>query len=148
MVVKITCLEGNGRLNYKFNSSKIKAVYFCIVGITCGRKLRGDEKQLIDLEWPNLQMWYAVPGRNGRPHHFLTTLCTLIVTSLINNLENSKLIFSSSYLSGNVNSVEWNDGMERWSGLLEWSAGLDYWSATPTKLFNIRYTYTVPWPHT
>ena len=38
---------------------------------------------------------------------------------------------------GNVNSVEWNDGMERWSGLLEWSTGLDYWSATPTKLFNI-----------
>ena len=38
---------------------------------------------------------------------------------------------------GNVNSVEWNDGMERWSGLLEWSTGQDYWSATPTKLFNI-----------
>ena len=36
-------------------------------------------------------------------------------------------------LNGNVNSVEWNDGMERWSGLLEWSSGLDYWSATPTK---------------
>ena len=42
---------------------------------------------------------------------------------------------------GNVNSVEWNDGMERWSGLLEWSTGLDYWSATPTKLFNIIHVY-------
>ena len=25
---------------------------------------------------------------------------------------------------GNVNSVDQNDGMERWSGLLEWSTGL------------------------
>ena len=40
-----------------------------------------------------------------------------------------------------MNSVEWNDGMERWSGLLEWSTGLDYWSATPTKLFNIIHVY-------
>ena len=31
-----------------------------------------------------------------------------------------------------MNSLEWNDGMERWSGLLEWSTGLEYWSATPT----------------
>ena len=42
---------------------------------------------------------------------------------------------------GNVNSVEWNDGMERWSGLLEWSTGLDYWSATPTKLFIIIHVH-------
>ena len=28
--------------------------------------------------------------------------------------------------------MDWNGGMERWSGLLEWSTGLDYWSATPT----------------
>ena len=33
-----------------------------------------------------------------------------------------------------MNSVDWNDGMEWWSGLLESSAGLDYWSATPTIL--------------
>ena len=33
---------------------------------------------------------------------------------------------------GYMNSVDWNGGMERWSGLLEWSTGLDYWSATPT----------------
>ena len=33
---------------------------------------------------------------------------------------------------GNMNSVDWNGGMERWSELLEWSTGLDYWSATPT----------------
>ena len=33
---------------------------------------------------------------------------------------------------GYMNSVYWNGGMERWSGLLEWSTGLDYWSATPT----------------
>ena len=31
MVVKITSLVGNGRQNYKFNSSKIEAVYYCIV---------------------------------------------------------------------------------------------------------------------
>ena len=31
MVVKTTNLVGNGRQNYKFNSSKIEAVYFCIV---------------------------------------------------------------------------------------------------------------------
>ena len=40
--------------------------------------------------------------------------------------------FPSAPTTGNVNSVEWNDGMERWNGLLEWSTGLDYWSATPT----------------
>ena len=35
--------------------------------ITCGRKSRGDEKQLIDLEWPNRRegeyptpLWYSV----------------------------------------------------------------------------------------
>ena len=33
---------------------------------------------------------------------------------------------SSWKVVGNVNLVEWNDGMERWSGLLEWSTGLDY----------------------
>ena len=33
---------------------------------------------------------------------------------------------------GNVNLVDWNDGMEWWSRLLEWSTELDYWSATPT----------------
>ena len=46
MVVKIT----------SSTRPKIEAVYFCTVaganGNTCGRKLRGDEKQLIDLEWP------------------------------------------------------------------------------------------------
>ena len=30
-------------------------------------------------------------------------------------------------ISGNMNSLEWNGRMERWSGLLEWSTGLDYW---------------------
>ena len=28
--------------------------------------------------------------------------------------------------NGNVNSVEWNDGMERWSGLLD--HGVEYWT--------------------
>ena len=51
MVVKITSFTGNGRQNYKFNSSK--NLLYC-AGIICGRKSRGDEKQLIDLEWPNL----------------------------------------------------------------------------------------------
>ena len=37
-----------------------------------------------------------------------------------------------------MNSLESNDGMERWSGLLDWSTGVEYWngvldwSATPT----------------
>ena len=56
MVVKITCLEENGRQIYKFNSSKNRSSILlycaCTDGITCGRKSRGDEKQLIDLEWP------------------------------------------------------------------------------------------------
>ena len=60
MVVKITSLEGNGRQNYKFDSSKTRSVillyYAGTDGITCGRKSRGDEKQLIDLEWPNVWM--------------------------------------------------------------------------------------------
>ena len=48
------------------------------------------------------------------------------------------LLTLGEFAIGNVNSVEWNDGMERWSGLLEWSTGLDYWSAPPTK----HYQYT------
>ena len=43
---------------------------------------------------------------------------------------------------GNVNSVEWNDGMERWSGLLEWSIGLDYWVPRPQN-YSISYTLHV-----
>ena len=47
MVVKIT----------SSTRPKIEAVYFCTVLVlmeihACGQKLRGDEKQLIDLEWP------------------------------------------------------------------------------------------------
>ena len=57
MVVKITNLVGNGRQIYKFNSSKnqsgILSYFAGTDGITCTRKSRGDEKQLIDLEWPN-----------------------------------------------------------------------------------------------
>ena len=59
MVVKITSLEGNGRQYYKFNSSKNGSgtLLYCAStdGITCERKSRGDEKQLIDLEWPYIQ---------------------------------------------------------------------------------------------
>ena len=41
-------------------------------------------------------------------------------------------VTGSEVLNGNMNSVDWNRGMEWWSGLLEWRTGLDYWSATPT----------------
>ena len=55
MVVKITSLVGNGRQNYKFISSKNGSgiLLYCAGtnGITCGRKSRGNEKRLIDLEW-------------------------------------------------------------------------------------------------
>ena len=27
-----------------------------------------------------------------------------------------------------MNSLEWSDGMERWTGLLEWSTGATGWS--------------------
>ena len=72
MVVKITSLEGNGRQKYKFKSSKNRSgiLLYCagIDGITCGRKSRGDEKQLIDLEWP-----YAIVNT---PLH-IKTLCQI-----------------------------------------------------------------------
>ena len=32
---------------------------------------------------------------------------------------------------GYVNSLEWNDGVERWSGLLEWTTGVEYWTGVP-----------------
>ena len=66
---------------------------------------------------------------------------TLIKLKLVLNLNRSMggwlrrlTPLQSLDLDGNVNSVEWNDGMERWNGLLEWITGLDYWpwSATPT----------------
>ena len=44
---------------------------------------------------------------------------------------NHRVTLSMRFFVGNVNSLEWNDGLERWNGLLEWSTGLDYWSATP-----------------
>ena len=54
----------DGEMVVKIISSavhKIEAVYLSINcagadGNTCGRKSRGDEKQLIDLEWPNTDM--------------------------------------------------------------------------------------------
>ena len=50
-------MMGNGRQNHKFGNPKIGSsiLLYCAGadGNTCGRKSRGDEKQLIDLEWPN-----------------------------------------------------------------------------------------------
>ena len=47
---------GNGRQNHKFSSPQNRGgiLFYCAGadGNTCGRKSRGDEKQLIDLEWP------------------------------------------------------------------------------------------------
>ena len=57
-LMRAAFLAGNGRQNHKFNNIEHEAVYFCTElvlagtnGNTCERKLRGDEKQLIDLEW-------------------------------------------------------------------------------------------------
>ena len=48
---------GNGRQNDKFSDPKNRGgiLLYCAGagGNTCGRKSRGDEKQLINLEWPN-----------------------------------------------------------------------------------------------
>ena len=47
---------GNGRQNHKFSGPKNRGgiLLYCAGagGNTCGRKSRGDEKQLINLEWP------------------------------------------------------------------------------------------------
>ena len=54
----ITSLMGNGRLNHKFgNWSGILLYCAGADGNTCGRKSRGDEKQPIDLEWPNVYVY-------------------------------------------------------------------------------------------
>ena len=73
MVVKITTFEGNGRQNYKFNSSKNRSgiLLYCAGtdGITCTQKSRGDEKQLIDLEWPNMatsSAWLNILIKRGQ----------------------------------------------------------------------------------
>ena len=51
-----TSLMGNGRQNHKFSDPKNRGgiLLYCAGagGNTCGRKSRGDEKQLINLEWP------------------------------------------------------------------------------------------------
>ena len=51
---------GNGRQNHKFSRLKNRGgiLLYCAGagGNTCGRKSRGDEKQLIDLEWPNANL--------------------------------------------------------------------------------------------
>ena len=30
-----------------------------------------------------------------------------------------------------MNSVEWNDGVEWWNGLLEWTTGVEHWTGLP-----------------
>ena len=61
---------GNGRQNHKFSSPKNRGgiLLYCAGadGNTCGRKSRGDEKQLIDLEWPNLTTCWWRTGCNIR----------------------------------------------------------------------------------
>ena len=51
-----TSLIRNGRQNHKFSSPKNRGgiLLYCAGadGSTCRWKSRGDEKQLIDLEWP------------------------------------------------------------------------------------------------
>ena len=53
---------GNGRQNHKFSGPKNRGgiLLYCAGagGNTCGRKSRGDEKQLINLEWPNSSWEY------------------------------------------------------------------------------------------
>ena len=95
-------LVSNGRQNHKFGrkwSSKLQVqlvqnrsgiLLYCAGtdGITCGRKSRGDEKQLIDLEWPNISQYTQVPDniiyyivitiveRNTRKcHEFVAKYC-------------------------------------------------------------------------
>ena len=58
---------GNGCQNHKFSSPKNQGgiLLYCAGadGNICGRKSRGDEKQLIDLEWPKT---YRLPRVIGR----------------------------------------------------------------------------------
>ena len=53
---------GNDRQNHKFSSPNNRGgiLLYCAGtdGNTCGRKSRGDEKQLIDLEWPYELLYY------------------------------------------------------------------------------------------
>ena len=52
----ITSLIGKGRQNHKFSSQRNRGgiLFYCAGadGDTCGWKSRGDDKQLINLEWP------------------------------------------------------------------------------------------------
>ena len=67
---------GNGRQNHKFGSPKNRGgiLLYCAGadGNTCGRKSRGDEKQLIDLEWPNI---YGVTHNRHYAHYTLKCIC-------------------------------------------------------------------------
>ena len=49
---------GNGCQNHKFSRSGILLYCAGTDGNTCRRKSRGDEKQLIDSEWPKLDVHY------------------------------------------------------------------------------------------
>ena len=57
---------GNDRQNHKFSSSKNRGgiLLYCAGadGNTCERKSKGDEKQQIDLEWPNkmISSWISL----------------------------------------------------------------------------------------
>ena len=82
MVVKITSLTGNGHQNYKFNMSENRSgiLLYCAAtdAITCARKSREDEKQLIDLEWPNASLSFLV--------RLLLLFCLYFDSSKISNL--------------------------------------------------------------
>ena len=67
---------GNGRQNHKFSSLKNRGgiLLYCAGagGNTCGRKLRGDEKQLIDLEWPYMNR-EIIKNLAGHQYFVITT---------------------------------------------------------------------------
>ena len=35
-------------------------------------------------------------------------------------------------MSGRLNSVDWNGGLEWWTGLVEWTSGMDQWNGLHT----------------
>ena len=57
----------------------------------------------------------------------LTFAHLLLMLSLEQSVINARNLIarSSPFLTGRLDSVEWNDGLEQWNGTVQWNGGMD-----------------------
>ena len=106
---------GNGRQNDKFSDPKNRGgiLLYCAGagGNTCGRKSRGDEKQLINLEWPNNASWGGV---------LASTSSTIAIEASEFHDNNASWggVLASTSSTVAIEASEFHDNNASWGGVL------------------------------